>query len=72
MFKKKPKSAQQKAQRAQMRILVRLACCGYMIFYVIIPMLRDSDGDLGMNPTLRTVVIFGFIAITAEIGRAHV
>ena len=66
-LKKKPKTAQQKAQSAQMRILLRLACCAYIIFYVIIPLIRDAPEPDSMDPTLKTVVIVAFSAITAAI-----
>ena len=67
LFKKRPQTAQQKAQKAQMRIFVRLACCAYIIFYVIIPLIRESSDGGGMNPTVKTIVIAAFIAITAVI-----
>jgi len=67
-FKKRPKTAQQKAQGAQMRILIRFLCCAYIIFYVIIPLMRDvPDGDSSMSPTFRLTVVAVFIAVTAAI-----
>ena len=69
LFKKRPRTAQQKAQRAQMRIFARLACCAYMVYYVIIPLIRDNPADdsgaSGMSPTLRIAIITAFSVITA-------
>ena len=67
IFKKRPKTAQQKAQGAQMRILVRVLCCAYIIFYVIIPLIRDVPDESSMSPTIRTIIIAAFIIITAAI-----
>ena len=79
MFKKKPKTAQQKAQRAQLRIFARLACCAYIVFYVVIPLIRETPEENGMNPTLMVFIVSAFIAIVAvivvltiiEIHRSH-
>ena len=67
LFKKRPQTAQQKAQKAQMRIVVRLACCAYIIFYVILPLIREPSDEGGMNPTLKIIIIAAFIAITAVV-----
>ena len=67
MFKRRPKTAQQKAQRAQIRIFLRFAVCAYLVYYIIIPMLRDESQTEGMNPTFKLVVICLFIAVTAVI-----
>jgi len=66
-FKKRPKTAKQKAQGTQMRILIRLACCAYIVFYVIIPMLRPTSGEDTMNPTVRVAIAIAFIVIVAVI-----
>ena len=66
-FKKKPQTAQQKAQKAQLNIVIRLACCGYLIFYVIIPLIRDRSEQGNLSPTLKIIIIAAFIAITAGI-----
>ena len=51
-----------------MRILVRILCCAYIIFYVIIPLIRDvPEEESSMSPTFRFIVIAAFIAITAVI-----
>ena len=50
-----------------MRVLARLACCAYLVFYVIIPMLRPSDGEETMNPSLRVGIAIGFIVVVALI-----
>ena len=44
-----------------MRILVRLACCAYLVFYVIIPMLKPQAGEDTMNPALKIVFVAAFI-----------
>ena len=67
LFKKRPQSAQQKAQRAQIRVAVRLACCIYIVFYVIIPLIREPYEGGGMSPTMRIIVITAFSVITAAI-----
>lgn len=67
LFKQKPKSAQQKAQRTQMRVFVRLACCAYIVFYVIIPMLKPPETEETMDPRLRLGIVIAFIAVVAFI-----
>ena len=66
-FKKKTQTAQQKAQRAQLNIVIRLACCGYLIFYVIIPLIKDRSEQGNLSPALKIIIIAAFIAITAGI-----
>lgn len=45
-----------------MQILVRLACCAYIIFYVIVPMLKPTADTDAMSPTARVAVAVAFIA----------
>ena len=67
LFRKKAATAQQKAQRAQMRIFIRFACCAYLIYFVIVPLFKPpAEGD-SMSPTIRIVAIVAFIAATAAI-----
>ena len=65
IFSAKPRTAQQKAQRAQTRIFIRIACCAYLVYFVIIPLLRPAVEEDGMSPALRTGVAIAFIAATA-------
>lgn len=67
-FKQRPRTAQQKAQRTQMRIIVRLACCVYLVFYVIVPMLKPQAEENTMNPVLRISIVAAFIAAVILIG----
>ena len=67
LFKKKPKTAQQKAQMTQMRILTRVACCAYIVFYVIVPLLKPSLDGAVMNPALRIGIAAAFIAAVVAI-----
>ena len=64
-FKNRPKTAQQKAQRTQMRVFMRLVCCAYIVFYVIVPLIRDEPSSDGMNPTVRIAVVVVFSVVTA-------
>ena len=67
LFKKRPQTAQQKAQRAQTRVFVRLACCAYIIFYIILPLIRNPSEEDGINHTWKIIVVTAFIAGTAAI-----
>ena len=67
LFGKKSKTAQQKAQGAQVRIFIRFACCAYMVYYVIIPMLKTADESDTMAPEWRIGIAVLFIIITAAI-----
>ena len=43
-----------------------MACCVYLVFYVIIPLIRtSSDENDTMNPALKSAIIAVFIAVTA-------
>ena len=50
-----------------MGVLLRLACCAYLVFYVIVPMLRGSSAEDGMSPTLKLAIAIAFIVVTAAI-----
>ena len=58
-FGKKPKTAQQKAQMAKTRIMLRGAALFYVVFFIIVPMIRADSGD--MDPVLRYAIIAFFI-----------
>ena len=66
-FKPKPKSARQKAQRTQMRVAARVACCAYIVFYVIIPMMKPPTAEETMDPNLRLGIAIAFIVTVAVI-----
>jgi len=67
IFGRKAATAQQKAQRAQMRIFVRLACCAYLIYFVIVPLIQPASEEDTMSPAVRVVAIVAFILATAAI-----
>ena len=65
-FGRKPKTAQQKAQMAKTRILLRGLALGFLIYYVIIPMFNPSIEDVeAMHPALRYGILAFFIIASA-------
>ena len=50
-----------------MQVLLRAVCCGYLVFYVIIPLIRDSSDENSISPTLRIAIIVVFSVLTAAI-----
>ena len=63
-FGKKPRTAQQKAQSAKTRILLRSIALGYVIFYIVIPMMSpDFEEAESMHPALRYGVLAFFIVV---------
>ena len=67
-FGKKPKTAQQKAQMAKTRIILRGAALVFLVFYVIVPMINPEIEDVeGMHPALRYGILVFFIAATAAL-----
>lgn len=48
-----------------MRVFVRLACCVYIVVYVIIPMLRPPDAEETMSRALRIGIAAAFSAVVA-------
>ena len=67
IFRKKSATAQQKAQQAQMRIFIRLACCAYLIYFVIVPLIKPASEEDAMSPAVRIVAVIAFIIATAAI-----
>ena len=52
-----------------MRILARVACCAYLVFYVIIPMLKPPVEDETMSPEWRIgIAVVFIIAVAAIVG----
>jgi len=69
LFKDKPKTAQQKAQRAKTSLMIRAVALFYLIFFVIVPLIDAEPEDTeGFNPVLRYAIIAFFIIVTAVIG----
>jgi len=58
LFGKKPRTAQQKAHWAKSRIMLRSLALGYVVFFIIIPMINpDIEDAEAMHPTLRYVLL---------------
>jgi len=60
-------SSQQKAQKAQMRILARAVGCGWLV-YIIIQMVQVPAYESGMNPAMRMAAIVVFSVGAAILG----
>ena len=68
-FKEKPKTAQQKAQRAKTSLMIRGVAIFYLIFFVIVPLIdSDPEDAASFSPVLRYAIIAFFIIVTAVIG----
>ena len=64
LFGNKPRTAQQKAQWAKTRIMIRAAALLYVVFYIVIPMIRNEVEEAdAINPTLRIVIIVLFVVV---------
>jgi len=64
LFGNKPKTAQQKAQWAKTRVMIRGVALVYVVFYVIVPMFNmDIEEAESMHPALRYSVIAFFILV---------
>jgi len=64
LFGNRPRTAQQKAQWAKTRIMIRGAALVYIVFYVVLPMIRaDVEEADAINPTLRIAIIVFFIVV---------
>ena len=65
LFKKREKTAREKANKAQMGIFARLIGCAYLI-YVMITLLRSSgDSADGMSQTLKITIAVIMLAASA-------
>ena len=68
LFKDKPKTAQQKAQRAKTSLMIRGVALFYLVFFVIVPLIDSEPEDAAsFNPVLRYAIIAFFIIVTAVI-----
>ena len=62
LFRKRPKTAQQKAQMAKSRIMIRALAIAFLVWYVIIPFINMGPEDIEeVGAVLRYVVIVFFI-----------
>ena len=50
-----------------MRILARVACCAYLVFYVIVPMLKPTVEEDTMSPEWRIGIAIVFIVAVVAI-----
>ncbi|MDR0491076.1 MAG: hypothetical protein LBH28_07520 [Oscillospiraceae bacterium] len=66
LFRKRPKTSQQKAQKAQVGILARLIACGYLV-YIVVQMLQTSPEDDTISPALKIVIVIVFLAAAAVV-----
>ena len=61
-FNKGPRTAAQKAQWAKTGFMLRAIALGYLIFFIVIPMINPEPEDVeGINPTLRYIIVAFFI-----------
>ena len=71
LFKRRPKTAEQKAKKAQWGIVARVLACAYIVFYVIIPLINqvmEADTEAGeIDETWAIVFICFFIVAVAVI-----
>ena len=68
LFKDKPRTAQQKAQRAKTSLMIRAVALFYLVFFVIVPLFEtDPEEAASFNPVLRYAIIAFFIIVTAII-----
>ena len=69
LFGNKPKSAQQKAQWAKTRIMIRAIVILYFIFYILIPLINTAPEDAEvMNPILRWSIVAVFSIAAVALG----
>ena len=61
-FGKKGKTAEQKAQWAKTRLMLRGAVLVYLVFFIIVPLMNPETEDIdAMNPVTRYVIVACFI-----------
>jgi len=69
LFGKKPRTAQQKAQWAKTRIMIRAAALIYIVVYILVPLINPSPEDVeSINPVLRWAIVAAFAIATVAIG----
>jgi len=68
-FGKKPRTAQQKAQMAKTNIMLRSVALGYLVFFIIWPLINADPEEMGsMNPAVRWGVIAFFVIACTWLG----
>ena len=67
LFRKREKTAREKANKAQMGIFARLIGCGYLIYLMVNLINSPSDGSDGMSPTTKTVIAVVMLTISVVI-----
>lgn len=65
-FKPKPRTSQQKAQRAQVGIAARLIGCGYLV-YIVIQMFQAAPEEDSMSMNVKIAIAVVFIAAAAAL-----
>jgi len=61
-FGKKGKTAEQKAQWAKTRLMLRGAALVYLVVFIVIPLMNPETEDIdAMNPTTRYIIVAFFI-----------
>ena len=63
-FKPRPKTSQQKAQRAQIGIAARIIGCGYLV-YIVVQMFKIAPEDESMSMNVKIAIAVVFIAAAA-------
>ena len=62
LFGNKKRTAQQKANMAKSRIMLRAVAIGFIVFYVIVPILNPADEDAyALDPVVRYITGAAFI-----------
>ena len=68
-FGKKPRTAQQKAQMAKTNIMLRTVAIGYLVFFIIWPLINADPEEVGaMSPVVRWIVIAFFVIASTGLG----
>ena len=65
LFGKKDKDSRKRNPLTPFRIVLHLAICGYLIFAVILPLIRAAPDEHGMNPIVAVLIIVVFVGATA-------
>ena len=61
-FGKKGKTAEQKAQWAKTRLMLRGAALVYLVVFIVIPLMNPETEDIdAMNPTTRYIIVAFFL-----------
>jgi len=66
-FKKRERTAREKANKAQMGVFARLIGCAYLIYLMITLLKTSGDATDGLNPTLKIAIAVVMLAISVFI-----